>query len=332
MTRFSRRALEAPRLKTHCKAAPRLSEGSMVNSAQSGRVQAATLPSKPRRRDPWLTALLLIAPFTLIYLIFLIYPTLRVIQLSFTNSDLTGVGRWVGLQNYVQLFTEPQHTFWNALVNTLYFILLSVIPNTALGLILALLVVRLKRARNLVLACFFLPFVLPVSVVTNIWNWLLDSNFGLINALTHSTVAWFQDPLWAMPAVALVTVWWTVGFNILLFIAGLQGISPETYEAAALDGANSSQIFWRITWPGLWPITSLVLLLQLIAQFKIFDQIYLLTGGGPADRTLVVLLQNYREAFQLQHGGYASAIGVMLLIIILIVSGLQVRFLNRENA
>ena len=235
----------------------------------------------------------------------------------------------MGLQNYVTLFTEP--SFWTALLNTLYFILLSVIPNTALGLILAMLVLRLKRARNLVLACFFLPFVLPVSVVTNIWNWLLDSNFGLINSLTGSTIAWFQDPVWAMPAVALVTVWWTVGFNILLFIAGLQGVSPEIYEAAALDGANGRQIFWRITWPSLWPITSLVLLLQLIAQFKIFDQVYLLTNGGPFDKTLVMLLYNYREAFQQQHGGYASAIGVVLLIIILIVSGLQVRFLNRGN-
>ncbi|WP_189093157.1 carbohydrate ABC transporter permease, partial [Deinococcus ruber] len=230
-------------------------------------------------RRKLLTVVLLVAPFLIIYLLFLIYPTLRVIQLSFTNADLNGSGHFTGLTNYIKLLHEP--TFWNALLNTLYFILLTVIPNTLVGLGLALLILRLRRLKNFVLAAFFLPYVLPVSVVTSVWNWVLDSNFGLFNFLTGSTVTWFQDPVWAMPAVAFVTIWWTVGFNILLFIAGLQSISPDIYEAAALDGASGARLFWSITWPNLWPVTSLILLLQLIAQFKIFDQIYLLTTGGP---------------------------------------------------
>lgn len=290
----------------------------------------ATLVSQEKRgqlRRRGLTALLMVTPFLLIYLVFLIFPTLRVLQLSLTNADLTGQGEYIGLGNYVRLFQEP--TFWTALRGTLYFILLTVIPNTIVGLVLALLVTRLKRLKGLVLACFFLPYVLPVSVVTNIWNWMLDSNFGIVNTLTGSAVAWFQDPVWAMPAVALVTIWWTVGFNILLFIAGLQNISPEIYEAAALDGASGSRLFWSITWPNLWPVTSLVLLLQLIAQFKIFDQVYLLTQGGPFDRTLVLLLYSYREGFQQQHGGYASTIGVVLMVVILTASLLQSRVLNR---
>ncbi|THF86057.1 sugar ABC transporter permease [Deinococcus sp. KSM4-11] len=278
-------------------------------------------------RKRWLTAALMSAPFVLIYLLFLIYPSLRVIVLSFTNSDLTGNGHGVGLANYTKLFREP--TFWAALKGTAYFILLTVVPNTLVGLGLALLIMRLKRLRNLVMAAFFLPFVLPVSVVTLIWNWVLDSNFGLFNTLTGSTVAWFQDPVWAMPAVALVTIWWTVGFNVLLFIAGLQNIPPDIYEAAALDGAYGFRMFRSITWPNLWPVTSLILLLQLIAQFKIFDQVYLLTGGGPFDKTLVLLLYSYREGFQQQHGGYASAIGVVLMVIILVASGIQNRVLNR---
>lgn len=295
-----------------------------------------TAPSKPgvlgrqkqaQVRKRWMTALGMVAPFVLIYLLFLIYPTLRVIQLSFTNADLTGNGQWTGLANYIRLFREP--TFWTALLNTLYFILLTVVPNTLVGLGLALLVMRLRRLRNLVLAAFFLPYVLPVSVVTSVWNWVLDSNFGLFNFVTGSSVTWFQDPLWAMPAVAFVTVWWTVGFNVLLFIAGLQTIPPEIYEAASLDGATGARLFWSITWPSLWPVTSLVLLLQLIAQFKIFDQIYLLTGGGPFDKTLVLLLYSYREGFQQQHGGYASAIGVVLMVIIFVVSAVQVKLLNR---
>lgn len=285
-------------------------------------------PEKRRQvRNRWLTAALMAAPFLAIYLLFLIYPSLRVIILSFTNSDLTGNGHGVGLANYTRLFSEP--TFWAALKGTAYFILLTVVPNTLVGLGLAMLIMRLKRLRNVVMAAFFLPFVLPVSVVTLIWNWVLDSNFGLFNTLTGSTVAWFQDPVWAMPAVALVTIWWTVGFNVLLFIAGLQNIPPDIYEAAALDGAAGFRMFRSITWPNLWPVTSLILLLQLIAQFKIFDQVYLLTGGGPFDKTLVLLLYSYREGFQQQHGGYASAIGVVLMVIILVASGVQNRVLNR---
>lgn len=281
----------------------------------------------PQLRQRYLTAALLVLPFMALYLLFLIYPTLRVLQLSLTNADLSGTGSYVGLQNYTRLFGEP--TFWTALVNTLLFIVLTAVPNTLIGLGLALLILRLNRLKNLVLAAFFLPYVLPVSVVTNVWNWVLDSNFGLFNFVTGSTVTWFQDPVWALPAVAFVTIWWTVGFNILLFIAGLRNIPPEIYEAAALDGAAGWRLFRSITWPNLWPVTSLILLLQLIAQFKIFDQIYLLTQGGPFDKTLVLLLYAYREGFQQQHGGYSSTIGVVLMAVILLVSALQFRFLNR---
>ncbi|WP_425148562.1 carbohydrate ABC transporter permease [Deinococcus sp.] len=292
--------------------------------------EASSLAKRAQIRRRFLTALLMVAPFTIIYLLFLIYPTLRVVQLSLTNADLSGNGVFVGLQNYIRLLREP--TFWTALLNTLYFILLTVVPNTLVGLGLALLVLRLKRLKNFVLAAFFLPYVLPVSVVTSIWGWVLDSNFGLLNTLSGSSITWFQDPFWAMPSVAFVTIWWTVGFNVLLFIAGLQSISADIYEAAALDGAGGARMFWSITWPNLWPVTSLILLLQLIAQFKIFDQVYLLTQGGPFDKTLVLLLYNYREGFQQQHGGYASTIGVMLMLIILVVSAIQSRLLNRGGA
>ena len=298
----------------------------MLNTAPS-KTGVLSPEKRTQIRKRWLTAMLMVAPFVFFYLLFLIYPTLRVIQLSFTNADLAGNGVWVGLTNYTKLFTEP--TFWTALLNTLYFILLTVVPNTLVGLGLALLVMRLKRLRNLAMAAFFLPNVLPVSVVTSVWNWVLDSNFGLVNYLTGSSITWFQDPLWAMPAVALVTIWWTVGFNVLLFIAGLQNIPPDIYEAASLDGASGFRLFRSITWPSLWPVTSLILLLQLIAQFKIFDQIYLLTTGGPFDKTLVLLLYAYREGFQQQHGGYSSAIGVVLMVIILVVSALQTKLLNR---
>jgi len=268
----------------------------------------------------------LIAPFVLFYVLFLIYPALQVVYLSLTNSDIAGQGRFIGLANYQELISDQ--SFWAAVEHTVYFVLLTVVPNTALGFFLALLVMRLKRLRLAILSAFFLPYVLPVSVVTTTALWILDANFGIVNNLLGTNNAWFGDAASAMPAVALVTIWWTVGFNMLLFIAGLQNIPSEYYEAAALDGANNFQRFLFVTCPLIWPVTSLVLILQLILQFKIFDQVYLLTVGGPQNSTTVVLLYMYREAFQQNRGGYASAVAMALVVIILVVSFVQARALR----
>ena len=290
----------------------------------------ATRSISKRKRRMWRDAFLLVTPFVLLYLLFFIYPTYRVVQLSLTESPLIGAGTFIGLENYRTLMSDAM--FWKSLRNTLYFVVLTVIPNTFLGLMFALMVVRLGRLKGLVLAAFFLPYMLPVSVVTLIWQWVVNPQFGILQpvfvALTGDSVSVFTDRNWAMPSVAFITVWWTVGFNMLLFIAGLQGISKEYYEAASLDGATGVQIFRHITWPLLWPITALVLTLQLIAQLKIFDQVYLLTGGGPFNSTMVTLQYMYREAFQRFDGGYSSTIAMALFVIILVASLLQYRFLN----
>ena len=279
----------------------------------------------------WRDALLLVAPFTILYIIFFLYPTARVFQLSFTNAPLIGDFQYVGFANYERLLNDG--LFQRSVRNTLYFVSLSVVPNTFVGLLLALMVVRLKKLRAPILAAFFLPFMLPVSVVTLIWEWQLDNNYGILQSIlayfnNGRPLAVFRNPDWAMPMVALVTVWWTVGFNMLLFIAGLQSISKEYYEAAALDGATTFDIFRYITWPLLWPITALVLTLQLIAQLKIFDQVYLLTGGGPFNSTIVMLQYVYREAFQQFRGGYASTVSVTLFVMIFVLSILQFAFLR----
>jgi multiple sugar transport system permease protein len=221
--------------------------------------------------------------------------------------------------------------------NTGYFVVLTVVPNALIGLGLALMVVRLNgRLQSLVLVLFFLPYILPVSVVTQIWKWVLDQQFGIaqniIELVTGQRVSVFRDPVWAMPMVALVTVWWTNGFNLLLFIAGLRSIPADYYEAAALDGATRLQAFRRITWPLIWPVTALVLTLQLILQLKIFDQVYLLTEGGPFNSTYVLLQLVYREGFRLNHGGLASAVAVVLFLIIVVVSVLQYQLLKARGA
>jgi multiple sugar transport system permease protein len=283
-----------------------------------------------KRRKRWPIGWVFVAPFLFFYALFLIYPAIQVCYLSLTNSDIAGVGNFVGLRNYLELMVDQD--FWASVAHTVYFVVLTVVPNTAVGFLLALMVVRLKRLRLPILSAFFLPFVLPVSVVTTAALWILDTNFGIINYLFGTTVAWFQDPTWAMPAVGAVTIWWTVGFNMLLFIAGLQNISSEVYEAASIDGANSFQRFIRITCPLIWPVTSLVLILQLIAQFKIFDQVYLLTQGGPYNSTTVVLLYMYRQAFQQNRGGYASAVAIVLVVIMVLISAIQFRLLQGRRS
>jgi multiple sugar transport system permease protein len=286
---------------------------------------------KDRSRREMRAAFLLIAPFVTVFVLFFLYPTFRVIVLSFTNSALVGGGDWVGFDNYLKLMNDK--LFYTSVWNNFYFVLLTVIPTTVIALSIALVVNKLRgRMQALIMMLFFLPYVLPVSVVTMIWAWMLDFQFGVlqpvIEALAGRPIAVFKDPHWVMPMIALVTVWWTNGFNVLLFIAGLRNIPPDLYEAAALDGATPLQRFRRVTWPLLWPVTALVLTLQLILQLKLFDQVYLLSKGGPFNQSYVVLMQMYREAFQLNHGGYASAIAMVLFAIIVIVSVLQFQLLK----
>ncbi|WP_245999438.1 carbohydrate ABC transporter permease [Paracoccus methylarcula] len=284
--------------------------------------------NKARHR---LVAVSLILPYVAIFALVFAYPVIEVVRMSFTNAPLIGGGEWIGLGNYIRLFSDK--LFYTSVVNNGYFVLLTVIPTTVIALAIALAVNRLSgRMQALVLVMFFTPYVLPVSVVTQIWAWMLDFQFGILQPVieffTGKPVPVFKNPNWVMPTVATVTIWWTNGFNVLLFLAGLRNIPTELYEAAALDGATRRQLFWRITWPLLWPVTALVLTLQLILQLKIFDQIYLLSQGGPFNSSYVLLLMVYREAFQLNHGGYAAAISLVLFLLIVVISVLQFQILR----
>ncbi|MCZ7447947.1 sugar ABC transporter permease [Agrobacterium rhizogenes] len=288
------------------------------------------------RRKKSLIALSMVAPFIVVFVTFFLYPLIEMVRISFTDAPLIGDGDWVGFANYAKLLSD--RLFVTSLKNNGYFVLLTVVPTTVIALMIALAVSRLSGVKQTIaMSLFFLPYVLPVSVVTEIWAWMLDLQFGIlqpvISLIAGKPVAVFKNPYWVMPMVAVVTIWWTNGFNVLLFIAGLRNIPTELYEAASLDGATTWQRFWRVTWPLLWPVTALVLTLQLILQLKIFDQIYLLSGGGPFNSSFVLLLKVYREAFQLNNGGYASAVSTVLFLLIVIVSILQFQLLRiRRNS
>ena len=286
------------------------------------------------RRQELTAALVFVAPFLFIYGWMFIWPTIQMVRLSFTNAPLIGPGNYVGFDNYVKMWGD--RVFHNAVWNTAYFVLLTVIPGTAIALLIAMLVVRLRGwLQSMVLALFFLPFILPVTVVYVIWDWLTNVQFGLLQVVIEpimgrSINVWRTLP-WFMPGVAIITIWWTNGFSILLFLAGLRNIPRELYEAAALDGATSGQMFTRITWPLIWPITVLCLTIQLILQLKIFDQVYLFAQGGRTQSTMVLVQYIYESAFVKNQGGFAAAGAVMLFLLVAGMSVLQFQLLRARG-
>ncbi len=288
------------------------------------------------KRSEYVAAAVLMAPFVVVYGVLFVYPTIKMVELSFTNAPLIGPGKWVGFDNYWRLATE--RLFPTAVWNTVYFVILSALPSTLLALVVALGVNRLKGwVQSVALAAFFLPYILPVSVVWRIWNWMFDKDFGIaqyliapLNGGEHLSI--FRTLPLFMPMVALVTIWWLLGFNVLLFVAGLRNISTEIYEAAGLDGASRWAQFTRITWPLIWPVTVLVFTIQLILQFKIFDQVYLFTQGGyRVDSTMVMVQYIFRQAFQLNKGGLAAAASVVLFLLIVVMSVLQFQLLRARG-
>ena len=311
------------------------SEGAGVAGRETSESRANRRRAAALRRGNPKAALFLVAPFVVAYLVLFIYPTAKMVELSFTNAPLVGGGKFVGIANYTRLFHDS--LFLESVWHTGYFVLLTVVPNTLIGLGIAMMVVRLKGfLQGIVLACFFMPYVLPSTVVYRIWIWVLDRQYGVaqyvIHAVTGSRISVFSDPIWAMPMVAFITIWWTCGFNVLIFIAGLRNISSELYDAASLDGARRWNRFRYVTWPLVWPVTALVLTIQLILQLKIFDQIYLFTKGGPFDSTYVMLQFIYKEAFQLNRGGYASTAALFLFMVIAGLSVLQFQVLRTKGS
>jgi multiple sugar transport system permease protein len=226
--------------------------------------------------------------------------------------------------------------FWAALQHTVEFTVVATPLLVVGGLAMALLVNRKGRGSAFYRTAFFLPYVLPVSVVTLIWIYLLNPDRGLVAWATQrlglGTIDYLNEPATALPAVIITTVWWTVGFTMILFLAGLQDIDPSLYEAASLDGAGRWESFRHITVPGLKRVTVLVVVSQVIASFQIFGQVYLMTRGGPGDSSLVLIQHVYESGIRDSALGYASALSLVLLVVILAVSLAQLKLLRSEES
>ena len=275
-----------------------------------------------RRR---LDGLAFVAPFLFVYLVILIYPLLRGIGSSFQRVDLFGGGTFVGFDNYVRLFADA--TFIQSLVNTFILALMIVPVLTAIALALALALNRATRGAAIFRGIFFSSSVLSVTIVTLIWRFVLAPDAGLLGeaaqALGAEPVPLLSHPTWSLWALAITTIWWSLGLPMMLFLAGLQQIPGDMYEAAALDRASVWKTFLRITLPSLKRTVVLVVMLQTAAQLQLFGQSQLLTAGGPSGASRTVVLFIFEVAFGRWELGYATAAAEMLFLIILAVTLLQ---------
>ena len=285
---------------------------------------ASAKPVGRSRTD--LTGLLFLLPFLVAYVLFLIWPIILGFRMSFFNWSLVsgGAQKFIGLGNYRELLGDP--VFWSSLWHTLLFTILSTPPLVLIALVLAMLVNRVRFAQWFFRFSFFAPFVLPVSVVALIWIWLFQPGYGLINSYLTSLglgeVSWLTGENVAMITVVIVTVWWTVGFNFVLYLAGLQEIPTDLYDASAVDGASALEQTRWVTIPLLSRTTVLVVVLQILASLKVFDQIYVMyTQGGlnyPVTRPIVGYI--YDQGFTSYRVGYGSAMSYAFFLIVLLVS------------
>ena len=256
---------------------------------------------------------------------FAIIPLITVFALSLTKWDGLGAVQFVGFQNFGEQFADPD--FRVALVNTVYYVILAV-PG---GIILALLValgVNKVRGKSIYRVVYFMPVITGSVAVSVIWLWLLNGDYGLINVLLrqwfHITgPQWLTDEHLVIPSIALVSIWWGLGFNMLIFLSGLQNIPTDYSEAARIDGANSLQIFWSIILPLLTPTLFFITVVSIINSFQVFDQTYVMTAGGPGKESYTVVYHLYNLAFQQFTFGPASAVAVILFAILLVLTLIQ---------
>lgn len=271
-------------------------------------------------------------PYSLHFLVFIAYPLSFSLVLVFHKWDIVSPMKWVGLANFARLSSDL--LFFRALLNTLVFLAIHIPLQIAVALFFAELLNSRIRLRGFFRAAYFAPVVVSGVVVTILWQHLYAEETGLLNGILTKLglgrVPWLSSPYWAMPSIALMATWKNVGLYIVLFLAGLQGISPDLYEAAELDGASRWRMFWHITLPMLNPVVVLVLVLSTIGGFSLFIEPYMMTGGGPLNSTLSAVLYIYKQAFYFYRMGYAATLGFVFAVIIFAVVALQRRFVERE--
>ncbi|QNE21125.1 sugar ABC transporter permease [Kribbella qitaiheensis] len=290
-------------------------------------------PRKRRSPGDLKVAMIFLAPATLGFVVFYIWPTLRGAYLSFTEYSLLSAPKFNGLDNYERMVHDS--FFWNALGVTVEYVVINIGLQTVLAVGIAMLMYRLTKSIT-VRAVVLLPYLVANVVVALVWYWMLDYQVGIVNqALSWigiDPVAFFGDSHWAIPTVALINVWRHMGYTALLVFAGLQMIPTYVYEAAEVDGSTEMKTFWRITLPLLRPVLVMVLVVTMIGSFQLFDTVAVTTQGGPINATRVIYYYIYERAFTRFDFGYASAMALVLFAILALVSLLQLRLLRAKES
>jgi len=285
------------------------------------------LKSSMRRGSGWI-ALLFLAPFLLLFVVFRVGPVLASLLLSFTDYDALSSPRWVGIANYRDILfgTEAAtRLFWKSVGNTLYYTVGQVGLEMITGLALALLVnARILRAKAVWRTAYYVPVVTSAVAASMMWLWLYQPQAGLLNIILQSLglprLGWLSDPRLAMPSVIAMAVWQGAGWSMVIYLAGLQGIPESLYEAARIDGATANQQFLYVTLPLLAPVTLFVVIISCISALQVFAQVYVMTQGGPLNATTTVTYQIWNNAFRFYRLGYASAMSFLLFLVILAIS------------
>ena len=279
-----------------------------------------------------IAASIMLAPALILLGLFVFWPIIDVVLLSFTTGSFTRAGiQWNGLRNYLRLLIDPD--FWNIMGNTVYFTVATVIPSLVIPLVLAVLLNQSLALRGLFRTAYFIPSITSLVAVGLGFRWLFQTN-GPVNALLMNLglepIPWLSSPLWAMPVLIMLSTWKQIGFNLVVFLAGLQTIPLNRYEAAELDGANAWQKFWHITLPGLQPTLVFATITTAIFTLCSFEQVYVVTGGGPLNSTNILVYYIYEQAFSLFDFGYASAAATVLLAIALVLVYFQLRIWGED--
>ncbi|WP_328995524.1 sugar ABC transporter permease [Kribbella sp. NBC_01245] len=299
----------------------------------SGRVEVRSRSARSRET---LIGAAMASPAVILLVVFFLVPVLLAFGLAFTNARLISPrpARFVGIDNFVTLFGDS--LFWASLRNTVYFAVVVVPVQAGLALVLALLVNAKVRGTNFFRTVYFAPVVTSMVVISLLWRFIYQPD-GLLNHLISAVTFgqwhgtdWLNNPDTAMPAIMVMSIWQAVGFHMIVWLAGLQTISRDLYEAAALDGASGWKTFANITWPGLRATRTFILITITIAAFSLFTQISVMTQGGPLDRTTTVVFMAVRTGYEQQSTGYAAAVSLVFFVLVLAVSAVQ-RFLTRER-
>jgi len=318
----------------------KLSRGGIGGGQSSSDAAVITQPGVVRERRQFkperqlaIQGYLFILPSFLGLLAFSLIPIIAVAVLSFFNWGLISQPTFVGVQNYVTMFGSS--SFWHSLFVTFGYVLLNIPMQTVFALLLALLLNQKIPGRGVFRTLFVVPWMATAVAMGIVWQWIFDPQSGSLNtflSIFHIVgPAWLSSPTLALPAIAAVNIWQYTGYNMLFFLAGLQGIPPDFYEASSLDGAGPIQNFFAITLPLLSPTLFFVLVTDIIGSAQVFDTVYVMTQGGPGDATSVLNFNIFRQAFEFFHAGYASALSMVLFVILLIITLLQALYFRSRT-